>query len=157
MRLKCPLNHRDQEWWPQKDDRSSKTQTGWLPRLALHHVKRVPLCLWFSRCEKRAQCPQIGERVPEGPLRDHWGNLQSLTLRIYNVSNHQAIPDGFCLLCLNKIRGKRAWQRKTNIIWYNLYVESKKNDTNELIYKNRNRLTDIGNKCMVTKAEGEEG
>ena len=26
-------------------------------------------------------------------------------------------------------------QRKTNIIWYHLYVESKKNDTNELIYK----------------------
>ena len=24
---------------------------------------------------------------------------------------------------------------KTNIIWYHLYVESKKNDTNELIYK----------------------
>ena len=26
-------------------------------------------------------------------------------------------------------------QRKTNIIWYHLYVESKKSDTNELIYK----------------------
>ena len=26
-------------------------------------------------------------------------------------------------------------QRKTNIISYHLYVESKKNDTNELIYK----------------------
>ena len=26
-------------------------------------------------------------------------------------------------------------QIKTNIIWYHLYVESKKNDTNELIYK----------------------
>ena len=26
-------------------------------------------------------------------------------------------------------------QRKTNIIWYHLYVESEKNDTNELIYK----------------------
>ena len=26
-------------------------------------------------------------------------------------------------------------QRKTNIIWFDLYVESKKNDTNELIYK----------------------
>ena len=26
-------------------------------------------------------------------------------------------------------------QRKVNIIWYHLYVESKKNDTNELIYK----------------------
>ena len=29
-------------------------------------------------------------------------------------------------------------------------MESKKNDTNELIYKKRNRLTDIENKHMVT-------
>ena len=26
-------------------------------------------------------------------------------------------------------------QRKANAIWYHLYVESEKNDTNELIYK----------------------
>ena len=38
-------------------------------------------------------------------------------------------------------------QRKKNITWYNLYVESKKNYTNELIYKTetdpqtRNELT----------------
>ena len=43
-------------------------------------------------------------------------------------------------------------QTKTNIIWYHLYVESKKNDTNELI-QNRNRPTDVENKLMV--AEGE--
>ena len=30
-----------------------------------------------------------------------------------------------------------------------------KNDTNELIYKNRNRLTDMKNKLMVTKGEGK--
>ena len=45
-------------------------------------------------------------------------------------------------------------QTKTNIIWYHLYVESKKNDTNELIYK---RLTDIENKPMVTKGERGKG
>ena len=28
-------------------------------------------------------------------------------------------------------------QRKTNIIWYHLYVESKKNDANELINKQK--------------------
>ena len=42
-------------------------------------------------------------------------------------------------------------QRKTNILQYHLYVESK-NDTDELIYKT-NRLTDIENKLMVTKGE----
>ena len=26
-------------------------------------------------------------------------------------------------------------QRKTNIVWYHLYAESKKTDTNELTYK----------------------
>ena len=28
-------------------------------------------------------------------------------------------------------------QGKTNIIWYHLYVKSKKNDTNEVIYKTK--------------------
>ena len=92
------------------------------PRLALHHVRRAPLRLRFSRCEKRAQCPQIEGSFPESPLRDHWGNLQSLTLRIYNVSNHQAIPDGFCHLCLNKIRGKRAWHRERQILYDITYM-----------------------------------
>ena len=40
-------------------------------------------------------------------------------------------------------------QRKRQISWYNLYVESK-NDTNELIYKTS---TDIENKLKVTKGE----
>ena len=50
-------------------------------------------------------------------------------------------------------------QRKTTITWYHLYVELKKNDTSEFIYKT-NRLTDIENKLMATKGgkvEGEEG
>ena len=51
---------------------------------------------------------------------------------------------------LNKVR-----QRKTNI-WYHLYMESKKNSTNELIYKT-NRRTDIENKLMVMKGERGEG
>ena len=32
-------------------------------------------------------------------------------------------------------------QGKTNIIWYHLYVDSNKNDTNELIYKTEKRQT----------------
>ena len=34
------------------------------------------------------------------------------------------------IIVLSEVR-----QRKTNIMWYHLYVQSKKNDTNELIYK----------------------
>lgn len=46
-------------------------------------------------------------------------------------------------------------QRKTNTM-YITYTESKY-DTHELIYRNRNRLTDKENKLMVTKGKGEGG
>jgi len=45
---------------------------------------------------------------------------------------------------------------QTNTIWHHLYVESKKNDTNEFYLQNRNRLTDTANKLMVSKG-GKEG
>ena len=41
---------------------------------------------------------------------------------------------------------------KDNTIWYHFYVESKKNDTNELIYKTE-RLTDFKNKLIVPKGK----
>ena len=47
--------------------------------------------------------------------------------------------------------------RKTNITWYCLYVESKKSGTNELILQNRNRLTDLENKLTVTEGQRMEG
>ena len=47
-------------------------------------------------------------------------------------------------------------QRKTNIIGYHLYAESK--IRYKWIYsQNKNRLTDIENKLMVTKGERGEG
>ena len=47
--------------------------------------------------------------------------------------------------------------RKTDIIWYCLYVESK-NKVHKWMYKqNRNRLTDTENKLMVTKAGNKLG
>ena len=51
---------------------------------------------------------------------------------------------------------KQARQRKASIIWYHLYVESEKQDTNELIYKTEID-PDIENKLMVTKGEGGGG
>ena len=47
-------------------------------------------------------------------------------------------------------------QRKTNII-YALYVESKKNCTNELYLQNRSRVTDVENKVMVACIGGGKG
>ena len=46
-------------------------------------------------------------------------------------------------------------QRKKNI-WYHLYVESKKQHKWTYL-ENRNRLTDIENKPMVTKTKGGGG
>ena len=53
------------------------------------------------------------------------------------------------IIILNEVKPK-----KTNTIWYNLHAESKKKDTNELIYKT-NRLTDIENKLIITNGDSE--
>ena len=45
-------------------------------------------------------------------------------------------------------------QRKTNTIWYHLYVESKRGHKRTYL---RNRLTDIGNRLVVVKGEGGGG
>ena len=47
-------------------------------------------------------------------------------------------------------------QRKTIIIWYHFYVESKKNNTNELIYKTEIESY-VESKLMVTKMESGGG
>ena len=41
-------------------------------------------------------------------------------------------------------------QRKTNTVWFHLYVETKKQNKQQ----NWNRLTDTENKCMVAKGDG---
>ena len=55
--------------------------------------------------------------------------------------------DGLRIIILSEER-----QIKTNIIWYHLYVESKKMMQMNLITK-QDRLTDIENKLMVTKGD----
>ena len=50
---------------------------------------------------------------------------------------------------------KEVRQRKTNTVWYYFYMESKKD---KWVYMwNRNRLTNVENKLVVTKEESEEG
>ena len=46
-------------------------------------------------------------------------------------------------------------QRKTNIIWFCLHVESKKRYKWTYLH-NRNRSTAMGSRIMVTKVEREE-
>ena len=47
--------------------------------------------------------------------------------------------------------------RERQIIWYCLYVESKKKMVQMNLLQNRNRVTDVENKLMVTKGERLRG
>ena len=47
-------------------------------------------------------------------------------------------------------------QRKTNVMWYPLYVESKI-QRKSIYLHNKNRLTDIENSLVVAKREGRTG
>ena len=52
---------------------------------------------------------------------------------------------------------RTKWSKtKTKIMWYHLYVESKKTDTNKLIYKIEID-SDIENKLMVSKGDSGKG
>ena len=79
------------------------------------------------------------------------------TMQYYSaIKKNEIMPFATTWMDLEIITLSEVNQRKTNIMWYHLYVES------EIWYKwtylqNRNRLTDIENKFMVTKGEREGG
>ena len=52
---------------------------------------------------------------------------------------------------------KWSQTEKDNYHMISLICQSKKRYTNKLVYKNRNRLTDIENQSLVTKGETREG
>ena len=90
---------------------------------------------------------------------DRWMDKEDV-VHIYTMEYYLAIkkdeimPFAATWMDLEIIILSEVSRAKTNIIWYRLYVESK------IWYKwtylqNRNRLTDIENKFMVTKEEGE--
>ena len=57
------------------------------------------------------------------------------------------------IIVLSEVR-----QRKTNIIWYHLYVESKENESNELIYKTETDSQTLKtNLCLPKGKHGGEG
>ena len=79
------------------------------------------------------------------------------TMEYYSaIKKNEIMPFAATWMDLDIIILSEANQTKTNIIWHRLYVES------EIWYKwtyleNRNRFTDIENKCIVTKGEKGEG
>ena len=60
------------------------------------------------------------------------------TVEYYSdIKKNEVMPFAATWMDLEIIILSEVSQTKTNIIWYHLYVESKKNDTNELTYKQK--------------------
>ena len=70
------------------------------------------------------------------------------------AQKNEILPFAKTLMGLASIMLSEISQRKTNIVCYHLYVESKKFNNVSKITK-RNRLTDIENKLVVTSTERE--
>ena len=70
--------------------------------------------------------------------------------------NNEIMPFAATWTDLEIIILSEVSQKKTNIIWYHLYVESKKMMQMNYLH-NRNRLIDIENKLMVTKGDSDGG
>ena len=51
------------------------------------------------------------------------------------IKNNEIMPFAATWMDLEVIILSEINRTKTNITWYHLYMESKKNDTNEFIYK----------------------
>ena len=73
-----------------------------------------------------------------------------------SIKKNEIMPFAATWMDLKIIILSEVSQTKTNIIWYYLYVESKKNYRNELIYKTEID-SDLENKLMVIKGESSGG
>ena len=64
------------------------------------------------------------------------GVVYKNTMEYYSIiKKNEIMPFAATWMDLGIIILSEVSQTKTNIIWYHLYVESFKNDTNELTYK----------------------
>ena len=98
-------------------------------------------------------------KQPKCPSTDKWIKKMCY-IYIYNgillSHNNEIMPFAATWTDLEIIILSEVSQKKTNIIWYHLYVESKKMMQMNYLH-NRNRLIDIENKLMVTKGDSDGG
>jgi len=65
-------------------------------------------------------------------IKQTWHTYSGVLL---SHKNNEIMPFAATWMDLETIIPSALSQRKTNTIWYHLHVESKRNDTTELIYK----------------------
>ena len=83
---------------------------------------------------------------------NRWIRCGIYTMEYYwAIEKNEIMPFAATWMDLEIIILSELGQTKTNILWYQLYVESKK--MMQIKLPNRKRLTDIQNKLMVTKGE----
>ena len=100
-------------------------------------------------------------KQPKRPLTDEWMKRMwyIYTMEYYSaIKKNEIMPFAATWMDLEIITLREVSQRKTNIMWYYLYAESKKKWYRWTCLRSRNRLTDLGNELMVTggKGGGEE-
>ena len=79
----------------------------------------------------------VSFKEPRNPSTDEWVKKMWYvkTMEYYSAIKNEIMPFAAIWRDLEMIVLSEVNQTKTNIIWCCLYVEYKKNDTNELIYK----------------------
>ena len=79
----------------------------------------------IAKTQKHPKCPDKW-------IRKRW---YMDTVYYSDMEKNEVMPSAATWTDLGIVILIRVRQRKTYIIWYHLYIESKKNDTNEFIYK----------------------